>query len=205
MLSLRHLLGWALGFTTLWLIWVLAAQVSDRGAFVVGLCMLAIIGLFALKQIRPRPYISFGIASFALLAFGVVLAGSMVPKPNAEIDAGWQMFNEDTLARDVAQGKTVFVDVTAAWCLTCKANQKLVLSRDEIKQRLFHSDVIPMQADWTNPDPVIAAFLQKYGRYGIPFNAAFGPGAPQGIVLPELLSTEAVTKALDEAGKSSQP
>ena len=201
MISLRHLLGWALAFTALWLIWVLAAQISGRGAFVVGLCMLAILGLFALKRMRQRYYLNFGIASFALLAFGTVLAGTLTPKPNAVVEAGWHLFDETEIAADVAAGKTVFVDVTADWCLTCKANKKFVLSSDDIKQRLFHSNVIPMQADWTNPDPVITAFLQKYGRYGIPFNAVFGPGTAQGVVLPELLSSDAVNKALDQAEK----
>jgi len=205
MISLRHLLGWALALTALWLTWVLAAQISERGAFVMGLCMLGILGLFGLQRIRPRSYINFGIFSFALLAFGITLSGSFSPKPNATIDSGWQMFDEATLVQDVAAGKTVFVDVTADWCITCKANKKLVLSSDVIQQRLFHSDIIPMQADWTNPNPLIASFLHKYGRYGIPFNAAFGPGAPQGIALHELLSEEAVLTALDKAEKVPQP
>ena len=205
MVHLRHLLGWALALTALWLIWVLAAQISPRGAFVVGVCMLAILGLFALQRYRSRSYIIFGIASFAILAFGTVLAGSLTAKPAPEIDAAWQRFDESEIAGEVQEGKTVFVDVTADWCLTCKANKKFILARDEISQRLFRSDVIPMQANWTNPDPVIGAFLQKYGRYGIPFNIVFGPGAPQGLVLPELLSTEAVMEALDKAAKSPQP
>jgi len=204
MMHLRHLLGWALGLTALWLIWVLAAQISERGAFVVGLCMLAIVGLFALQSHRPRSYIRFGVASFAILAFGITLTGSLAPKPIMSVDANWQVFDESALARDVKSGKTVFVDVTADWCLTCKANQKFVLSRDDIAQRLFHTQVIPMQANWTSPDPVIAAFLQKYGRFGIPFNIVFGPGAPQGLVLPELLLPQKVLETLDQAEKSPQ-
>ena len=205
MMHLRHLLAWALALTAVWLIWVLAAQISPRGAFVVGICMLAILGLFGLQRYRARSYIYFGIASFAILAFGTVLAGSLAPKPPPQIDAAWQRFDETEIAREIQEGKTVFVDVTADWCLTCKANKKFILARDEISQRLFHSDIIAMQADWTNPDPVIGVFLQKYGRYGIPFNAVFGPGAPQGLVLPELLSSEAVMAAFDKAAKSPQP
>src|SRR5262249_5328447 len=81
MMHLRHLMAWALALTALWLIWVLAAQISERGAFVVGLCMLAILGLFALHRISPRYYFNFGIASFAILAFGTTLAGSLAPQP----------------------------------------------------------------------------------------------------------------------------
>jgi len=103
------------------------------------------------------------------------------------------------LRADIDEGRTVFLDVTANWCLTCKANKRFVLSSDEIARRLFHSDVVAMQANWTNPDPAVSDLLHKYGRYGIPFNIVFGPRAPQGIVLPELLTGSAVLKALDEA------
>jgi len=205
MAHLRHLLGWALAATAAWLVWVLAAQITARGAFVVATCMIAIVALFALRHRDPRSFFTFGIASFALLAFGVTLAGSLAPKPSPSIGAAWQPFDEAAIAQNVAQGKTVFVDITADWCLTCKANKKFVLARAEVAQRLFGSDIVPMQADWTNPDPVIAAFLQKYGRYGIPFNADFGPGAPQGLVLPELLTPDAVLGALDRADNKAQP
>ena len=204
MMHLRHLLAWALALTALWLIWVLAAQISAQGAIVIGLCMLAILGLFGLHTLRPRGYTKFGIASVAFFAFSMTVAGAMM-KPSIAIDANWRNFDPAEIARDVGDGKTVFVDVTAEWCLTCKANKKLVLARDDITQRLFQSDIVPMQADWTNPDPAIAAFLQTYGRYGIPFNAVFGPGAPQGIVLPELLTPQKVLDALDQAAKSPQP
>ena len=204
MVHLRHLLGWALALTAIWLAWVLAAQISERGALIVTLCMLSILGLLALHRIQPRYYLNFGIASFAILAFGTTLGGSLANKPESVIDSAWRPFNEAEISLDVQNGKTVFVDATADWCLTCKANKKFVLSQDEVEQRLFHTEIIPMQADWTNPDPDIGAFLQKYGRYGIPFNAVFGPGAPQGLVLPELLTHDAVMSALDQAEKKPQ-
>jgi len=83
--------------------------------------------------------------------------------------------------------------------LTCAANKKFSLSNPEVVQRLFHGNVIAMQANWTNPDPAISDLLHKYGRYGIPFNVVFGPAAAQGIVLPELLTPSLVLKALDDA------
>ena len=116
-------------------------------------------------------------------------------------DSLWVPFDETQIAADIADGKTVFVDVTADWCLTCKANKRFILTQPDIEQRLFHSAVVPMQADWTNPDPVIATYLHKYGRYGIPFNVVYGPGAPAGIMLPELLSNADVNAALDKAEK----
>jgi suppressor for copper-sensitivity B len=116
-------------------------------------------------------------------------------------DAHWVAFDEAAIATDVAQGKVVFVDVTADWCLTCQANKKLVVDRDPVAARLKQDGVVAMKADWTKPDPKIADFLGRHGRYGIPFNIVYGPGAPAGIVLPELLTADAVTGALDQAAK----
>ena len=87
----------------------------------------------------------------------------------------------------MANGKTVFVDVTADWCITCKVNRALVLDTDEIRVWLKQKNIVQMRADWTSPNPIIAAFLQGFMRYGIPFNVAFGPKAVDGIILPELL------------------
>lgn len=202
MVILRHLLGWALALTALWLLWVLAAQITPRFATLVGLCMVGIVLLFALRKTSVSPrLIKLGLLDFALVALGVTLAGSLLPNKTAEVDVHWLPFDERAIAADVEEGKTVFVDVTADWCLTCKANKRFVLAQDQIAARLFHSNIIAMQANWTNPDPVILAFLQKYGRYGIPFNAVFGPSAPHGIVLPELLTPARVIDALDRAAK----
>ncbi|MFP5517698.1 MAG: thioredoxin family protein, partial [Alphaproteobacteria bacterium] len=99
----------------------------------------------------------------------------------------------------VAAGRTVFVDVTADWCITCQANKKLVLNRDEVAKRMEDPSLVAMRADWTRPDAAIAKFLADHGRYGIPFNIVYGPGAPDGIALPELLSDGAVLEALSKA------
>jgi suppressor for copper-sensitivity B len=116
-------------------------------------------------------------------------------------DARWVAFDEAAIASDVAQGEVVFVDVTADWCITCEANKRLVIDREPVATRLKQDGVVAMKADWTRPDPKIADFLGRHGRYGIPFNIVYGPGAPAGIVLPELLTSEAVTAALDQAAK----
>ena len=114
-------------------------------------------------------------------------------------DSHWIAFDEAAIPGYVANNRVVFVDVTADWCITCQANKKLVIDQQPVADRL--KDIVAMKADWTNPDPKIADFLGRHGRYGIPFNIVYGPGAPAGIVLPELLTTEAVNTALDQAAK----
>jgi suppressor for copper-sensitivity B len=99
----------------------------------------------------------------------------------------------------VAEGHVVFVDVTADWCITCQVNKRLVLDTGAVTARLDAPEVVRMRGDWTLPDPAISAFLAGFGRYGIPFNAVYGPGAPEGLPLPELLTRDAVLTALGRA------
>jgi suppressor for copper-sensitivity B len=94
----------------------------------------------------------------------------------------------------------VLVDVTADWCLTCKVNKALVLERGAVAAALEQGRIAGLRADWTRPDPAISDYLASFGRYGIPFNAVYGPGAPAGIALPELLTAEAVLDAVARAG-----
>jgi suppressor for copper-sensitivity B len=116
----------------------------------------------------------------------------------------WQPFDRAGIATLVGQGKVVLVDVTADWCLTCQLNKRLVLDDRQVMTRLAEANVVAMRADWTRPSDAIADYLQRFGRYGIPFNVVYGPAAPQGIVLPELLSVEGLVQALDRAGAADQ-
>jgi suppressor for copper-sensitivity B len=204
MLHLRHFLGFALALTALWLVWVLAAQITVPYATTVGLFMAAIVLLLVLrKRGMRRGLIVVGLVEFCIVALVLGFSGWVMPKPAPVMDRQWMAYDQDAIGADLAEGKTVFLDVTADWCLTCKANMKFTLSRADIAQRLFHSDIVAIQADWTNADPAIADLLHKYGRYGIPFNIVYGPGAPQGIILPELLTPALVLKALDKASAPS--
>lgn len=111
----------------------------------------------------------------------------------------WVPFDAAAIAAEVGQGRVVFVDVTAEWCLTCRANKEFVLKREPVMSALQDKQVTPMLADWTNPDPAISAYLASFGRYGIPMNTVYGPGAPAGILLPELLDADTVMQALEQA------
>lgn len=95
------------------------------------------------------------------------------------------------------------MDVTADWCITCKANKALVIERDPVLSALGTENVTAMQADWTRPDEGISRYLASFGRFGIPFNAVYGPSAPQGIVLSELLTSSEIIDALRIAKGSS--
>ena len=93
----------------------------------------------------------------------------------------------------------VLVDVTADWCVTCQVNKRLVLNADTVVRRLADAGALSLKVDWTRPSDHVAQYLATHDRYGIPFNIVYGPGAPQGIALPELLTVDLVTEAIDRA------
>jgi len=114
-------------------------------------------------------------------------------------DGAWRTLDAGRIDTLVDAGKVVFVDVTAEWCITCKVNKAAVIETEAIQRRLDRPGVVRMRGDWTRRDSRIAAYLARFDRYGVPFNAVYGPGAPEGITLPEVLSQTAVTRALDTA------
>ncbi len=201
MVGLRRALGLLLAGTAVWLLTVLAAQIEARAALAVGALMLASAGaLWARRRLPPRARIASPVA-VGLLAFMAFLAAyDPGDSPVTARERNWSAFDAAAIPRLVGEGKTVFVDVTADWCLTCLVNKNLVVESSVIAARLADADVVAMQADWTRPNDAIARYLAAHGRYGIPFNAVYGPGAPDGILLPELLTEESVLDALGRAG-----
>ncbi|CAA7622425.1 Thiol:disulfide interchange protein dsbD [Magnetospirillum sp. LM-5] len=143
------------------------------------------------------------LAATALWLGGILATQTGWLAPTGEPGSGpavrWEAFDETAIAAHVAAGRVVFVDVTADWCITCKVNKAAVLDRGEVAARLAGGTIVAMRADWTKPDQAIARYLASFGRYGIPFNAVYGPKAAAGIALPELLSDAEVLSALDRA------
>jgi len=203
MLWLRRLLALALVATALWLLSVLAVQIGARGALALGGLLAALLGVFALRRFARPPRLLVPGAATALALAVLTVAALPGPAgsgaPAAAIEEHWRPFERAGIADAVAEGRTVFVDVTADWCITCQVNKTRVLQDAAVAERLGEESLLALRADWTRPDAAIAAYLADHGRYGIPFNAVYGPGAPEGIVLPELLGVETVLQALERA------
>jgi suppressor for copper-sensitivity B len=202
MLVLRQIMGLLLAGTAAWLIGVLVLEAGPVAAWsVAGLALAAALCLLLRSSGAPRWRRALGVTSALLLAAMAappLLVGPGVA-PSADDGAGWAPFDNTTIAASVAAGRIVFIDVTARWCLTCQVNERWVLDANAVRERLTAPNIVAMRADWTRRDARIGDFLKAYGRYGIPFNVVYGPGAPSGLPLPELLTQSAVLDALKQA------
>ena len=214
MVTLRRYLGLALAATGVWLLSVLATGIGIVASVLVGVLAAAAAGVLFLGHQGPKGagrrtpvWFAAAVAAFLVPGWlgetrvGKAAGTALAPDPESAqtLDALWTPFDEAAISKLVADGKTVFVDVTADWCLTCQINKAFVLSASAVVAALKDPGIGVMKADWTLPDPGISAYLARYQRYGIPFDAVYGPGAPGGLVLPELLSRESVLGALEKA------
>ena len=182
-LMLAVFLAMALGLASPWLL-VAAFPQSARalprgGAWVIWLRRGLALGLVAT-------------AVWLVLVLGAVIGGG---QGASDVRGAWQKWQPQLAARLADEGKIVLVDVTADWCLTCKANQLFVFESAAIKQLFAEEKVVLLRADWTRPDATILQYLTQFDRYGIPFTAVYnGGGAP--LILPELLTEDTLTEAI---------
>ena len=204
MVALRRILGVLVLGAAVWFATILATSVG--GAIALVTLVLAALAAFLWRE-RERTLLA-GVGG-ALLALAVLLPGLLAREPDvllsqSQSDFVWEPFDRAAIAPAVARGEVVFVDVTADWCLTCKANKASTLDRGAVEVRLAADDVRALRADWTRPNEDIRRYLNANGRYGIPFNAVYGPAAPDGIVLSEVLTQDSVLDAIEQAkGRSA--
>lgn len=209
--KLRAVLSLALIGTGIWLLTVLDSIAGRDITISVGALSVLILAVFATRRLTPKARVArFAPVAAAILSLATValpITKDTVRPIKAEplvTDTAWIPFDESAIPALVASGKTVFVDVTADWCITCQFNKKTVVEVGQVAEWLQRDDVVAMRADWTRPSDEISHYLNKFGRYGIPFNVIYGPDAPQGVPLPELLTTDDVLAAAAKAnGKTA--
>ena len=205
MVRVKQLLGAALIATAVWLIMVLAVQSNISSATIIGVLMIAIGGILFGKKYITGSWQKLATFAIFVFIFGAIFTpyyltqrGSLDPHTRASDH--WVAFAPERIAELVSNGKTVFMDVTAEWCITCYVNKVAVLNRGQIYEVLSKSgNVIAMKGDWTRPNQKIANYLKSFGRFGIPFNAVYGPKAKEGVVLPELLTAGIVRAGFRKA------
>jgi thiol:disulfide interchange protein DsbD len=203
--TLKEVLAFPMYLTAVWLAWVLANQ---RGADAVGLLLVAAVllamTLWWFERSRHRGGLSRAlVALLALLTLApLYYLATLPPSVQAAGTAdGIVAYSPEKLAELRKAGTPVFVDMTADWCVTCKANEHAVLNGDDFKALLKRTGAIYMKGDWTNEDPAISAFLQEYRSPGVPLYVVFPKHGGVGQKLPTVLTFSLVEQALNKAAE----
>ncbi len=210
----KELLAFPLYATVIWLAWVLGLQ-RDNDAVLRLLAVLLGVGfaLWAWRALRGGGARWWAMVSAAALVATVVAvwpllatdadatqAGSAAnatnaASPHGAAESGWGSFEPTTVAELTSSGRSVFVDFTAAWCVTCQVNKRLVLNTGDVRAAFAAKNVALLRADWTRRDPAITEALARLGRNGVPVYVLYRPGKTP-LLLPEVLQKQNVLDAL---------
>jgi thiol:disulfide interchange protein DsbD len=214
---LRQAISVPIFITVIWLAWVLASAygAGALSALLASFLLLAIAGWFLGRWPARR----WATVVAALILLGVVALAALAPRWFAEADVqanhagstmsnsasinGWESWSADAVTRYQAQGRPVFVDFTASWCLSCQVNERVALDQPSVQQAFKSANVALLRADWTRHDEAITQALTALGRSGVPAYALYVPGENNPRLLPEVLTPGIVTDALSNLPKTA--
>jgi thiol:disulfide interchange protein/DsbC/DsbD-like thiol-disulfide interchange protein len=204
--TFKQVLAFPLYITVVWLVWVLGRQQGVDAAvrLLASLVLLAAalwaLGRWSVASVPARgraSSIAARAAALLLVLAAAALAwpavGSRTPARDA---AAWAPYSATALQTARGSGQSVFVDFTAAWCVTCQVNKKVVLESEQVQRAFREKRVRLMRADWTHRDATITAALSQLGRSGVPVYALYSPAGSAPSLLPEILTRDTVLRAL---------
>lgn len=211
--SFKQFLAFPMFGAAIWLVWVISRQVGSTGVLLSlgGMGFLA-FGLWVygtLANDRKKGLWHILKIIIAVLSIFVALSFTqtirMLPVQNnmaqlvpSEETALWQKFSPERVAQARADGKPVFVNMTAAWCITCLANERVALNTDKVKEFFQDNQITYFKGDWTNRDPIITKYLKEFGRSGVPLYVYYPPSG-EGVVLPQLLTPDSLLSKIKKA------
>ncbi|MBS0547866.1 MAG: thioredoxin family protein [Proteobacteria bacterium] len=210
---LRQLLAFPMFASAVWMIWVLTQQTGPDGVlYALGGMILIAFAIWLLRiggPATPATWMRRGVAALAvLLALGAVVKISDGPATAASASAeagskaagvsfeGWERFSRARMTEAAAAGKPVFVDFTAAWCITCLVNERVALETPGTRRAFEQTGTVKLKGDWTNRDPEITALLKELGRAGVPLYLYWAPGADKPKILPQVLTEASIVAQL---------
>jgi thiol:disulfide interchange protein/DsbC/DsbD-like thiol-disulfide interchange protein len=214
MLHVKQFMGFLLLATLLFLLYVVGAQRGLEGAIWTSCFLLVVSVVCWMKGVFIVPTASamkrsvvFILMLLLLLGSGIYFIGdkfrsSNVSLADSRLHGDWQAFTPERLQADLEQGHSVFVDFTAAWCLTCKFNEANVLESAEVRDAFQRHAIVKLKADWTNGDPAITKLLKQFGRPGVPLYVLYPGKNEEPIVFPEVLTKGMLLEKLQSAGRS---
>jgi thiol:disulfide interchange protein DsbD len=197
--KLKHIMAFPMYGAALWLVWVLWAQSGWPGVALalaggLGLGLAAWVLGRAQRDGRRGLQLGAVLAALALvLALPFGLTAAPPPPAAAETAESWTPARVEALR---AEGKGVFLNVTAAWCITCQVNERIALRRDAVQSAMAARGIFYLKADWTRGDPAIAALLRAHGREGVPLYLFWPPGGGEAVILPEVLTEAMVLRQI---------
>jgi thiol:disulfide interchange protein len=209
MLVLKQALAFPMYAAVAWLVWVISQEAGQSGllATLAGLVLLGFAAwAFGAAHLRSGAGARIGriAALAACVGATVVLSGIEAAPPSSIAEAraedGVEPFSAARLAALRAEGRPVFVNMTAAWCVTCLVNERVAIRTTAVRQAFAAHDVAYLKGDWTRQDPAITAFLRAHGRDGVPLYVYFPPRDAPPVVLPQVLTQGTL---LDEVGRRS--
>ena len=198
MATLKQVLAFPLFLTVAWLVWVLGRQ-AGADAVLAALCACTVLGFVAWLALgKPaRLPLVWGAAVLVL-----ALTTWLVPRPQAE--AAEPSFDMAAVEQRVAAGESVLLNFTAAWCITCLANERTTLSTARVQEFLAANGIAEVKADWTNADPAITEALGRFGRSGVPLYVFYPPGR-EPVLLPQVLTPSIVIETITAAAGAVAP
>lgn len=199
MFKVKQILAGFLVATLVWLDYVLSHNIGLLPSLLVAALAPVLLVCFKIKNNFPK-FLVFGVIIIAIF----IIPTNWHQKQQIEQEVSsnlWQKFDEEKISKLVLEGKTVIIDITADWCITCKFNKIRVFEDREVMTRLANQNIVAMRGDLTKPDEKILNFLHKNGRFAIPFNAVYGPKAKEGLLANELLTKKELLSLIAKASQ----
>ncbi len=211
--SFKQFMGFLLMATVLWLLWVFSLQVGAEGLLILLAAFIIVsIGGWIFGRwgniAKPKPTrVKAMILTALFIIGGVVFAFKFIDTNvtvNQSLEKGnikWQKFTPDLLSNSLKEGKPVFIDFTAAWCLSCQVNEKVAFGSEDVQKAFKKLGVVMLKADWTNSDAMITKELAKFGRNSVPLYVLYsGKENEEPQILPEIITPGIVIDALKKIG-----
>ena len=193
MIYVKYFLGLLLLVTVIWLSNILL------NFFSLSFLILSLILFLILSYRKKIPYFQNIFTIVILLGiFYLPSVKSLQNNPALKYDERWLNFFEVDINQLVNKDEVIFLDITADWCATCQFNKVNVINSNKIIKLFEENNILLIRADWTRPNKMVNVFLEKYERFGIPFNAFFSKNYPDGVLLSELLSEKEILEAINK-------